>query len=246
MPSFEDEIDRVWELYHANSKNSKSSGLSNPYSSPKTGAMYSGFSFAENDSVVLPSPEQSLHCDLLEIMRVRRSAQPECRQELPLGTLSNLLYAAVGIISSEGGGRKSTPSAGGLYSIDLFGRARNCENIPDSIFYYVPQNHRLSLLRVSDKEYEETIFLQKEFVDTANLELFLCASFGRLTPKYGERGYRYCLLEAGHVAQNLTLAATALGLKSCCIGGYYDQAAESLIALDGVRQSVIYSCIVGF
>ena len=50
----------------------------------------------------------------------------------------------------------------------------------------------------------------------------LLAVFGRTRFKYGQRGYRFALLEAGHVAQNVVLAAAALGVAALPLGGYYD------------------------
>ena len=41
--------------------------------------------------------------------------------------------------------------------------------------------------------------------------------------RYGDRGYRYVLLEAGHVGQNLDLASSALGLGALDLGGFLDR-----------------------
>ena len=70
--------------------------------------------------------------------------------------------------------------------------------------------------------------------------IFVAAVFGRTRFKYGVRGYRFALLEAGHVGQNVLLAATALGLGAVPLGGYYDRLTDEFLGLDGVNESTLY------
>jgi SagB-type dehydrogenase family enzyme len=63
--------------------------------------------------------------------------------------------------------------------------------------------------------------------------------------KYGDRGYRYQLLEAGHVAQNLNLVATALGLGSFNIGGFFDSDLANLLGLDIEEEIPLYGIALG-
>jgi nitroreductase len=53
------------------------------------------------------------------------------------------------------------------------------------------------------------------------------------------------LLEAGHVAQNLNLVATALGLGCVNIGGYFDREIDEYLDLDGITHSTIYMLAIG-
>lgn len=54
----------------------------------------------------------------------------------------------------------------------------------------------------------------------------------RTVNKYSERGYRFALLEAGHIGQNTCLLATARGIKVCPIGGFHDENLANLIDID--------------
>jgi SagB-type dehydrogenase family enzyme len=63
--------------------------------------------------------------------------------------------------------------------------------------------------------------------------------------KYRERGYRYLYLDAGHIGQNLYLAATSLGLGCCTIGAFYDDEVNGLIGVDGQRETAVYLGAVG-
>ena len=67
----------------------------------------------------------------------------------------------------------------------------------------------------------------------------------RCCDKYGKLGYRYILLEAGHIGQNMYLVSEALGLKCCALGGTRDENLEKLIDIDGVTEAVVYGFAVG-
>jgi nitroreductase len=45
-----------------------------------------------------------------------------------------------------------------------------------------------------------------------------------VTAKYSERGYRFLLLEAGHLMQNLCLLSASLGLATLPLGGCLERA----------------------
>jgi SagB-type dehydrogenase family enzyme len=49
--------------------------------------------------------------------------------------------------------------------------------------------------------------------------------------KYRARAERYCTLEAGHVAQNILLAAEALGLGACPVGAFRDAEVLAVLGL---------------
>ena len=63
--------------------------------------------------------------------------------------------------------------------------------------------------------------------------------------KYGARAYRFVLLEAGHVAQNVLLAAAALGLAAVPLGGFYDREVDAVLGADGLYEASLYLIPVG-
>jgi SagB-type dehydrogenase family enzyme len=67
----------------------------------------------------------------------------------------------------------------------------------------------------------------------------------RTTGKYGERGRRYVLLEAGHAAQNVLLQAVSLDLGAVPVGAFRDDALDGLLGVDGERESALYLIAVG-
>ena len=73
----------------------------------------------------------------------------------------------------------------------------------------------------------------------------MTAVFDPTLRKYGARGYRFVLFEAGHAAQNLCLLATEQGLASLCVGGFMDGALNSFVGLDGRARAVVYCVGLG-
>ena len=80
---------------------------------------------------------------------------------------------------------------------------------------------------------------------SASTIFFITAKFWRSRAKYGPRGYRYCLQEAGSACQNLCLAAVALGLGQVVLGGFYDDEVHQCLEIDGVDHGVITTVAVG-
>ena len=87
--------------------------------------------------------------------------------------------------------------------------------------------------------------LGQEPVAQAGAVFIFTAVFERTTRKYGERGYRYIHIEAGHIGQNILLEATSLGLGSVPIGAFSDEQVDKMIGIDTKKQSTVYLIPVG-
>ncbi len=88
--------------------------------------------------------------------------------------------------------------------------------------------------------------LGQEMVADAQVIFVWSAVLERGKWKYRERAYRYIYIDAGHIGQNLYLAAEALGLGACTIGAFFDDDVNRLIGLDGTEEPVIYVGCVGW
>jgi SagB-type dehydrogenase family enzyme len=87
--------------------------------------------------------------------------------------------------------------------------------------------------------------LAQGFLGEASLVVVFSAIFQRLRWKYQERTYRYALLEAGHLGQNLYLAATSMGLGACAVGAFFDDDLNDMLGVDGQQEAAIYMLAVG-
>ena len=82
-------------------------------------------------------------------------------------------------------------------------------------------------------------------VEGASALVVITGMFWRARFKYGVRGYRFALLEAGHVVQNAVLAAAALGLPALPVGGFYDRRLDALVGADGLDEASVYALLIG-
>jgi len=149
-------------------------------------------------------------------------------------------------VSEEGSiSFRYVPSAGRLYPLELYLVIHQNQNMDEyDLWHYEPNTHAIELIHHAKSEDIRSVFVECP-VPMPPMILFLTGVLPRLSWKYGERAYRYALLEAGHVGQNLLLAATALNLVSCPIVGFYDDAVHDLLDVDGISEIVLYSFFIG-
>jgi len=200
--------------------------------------------------VSLPRPAQSTLTDLLGH---RRSYRDFAQLEMPLAHVSELLAAGYGAVAPPRMGnqtpflRRTVPSAGGLFPLELYLFSQRVEGLDDGLYHYDVVAHSLQQLR-SENLFGtlEPMFYAYPFMKNANIVIAMAAVFMRTQSKYGPRGYRYILLEAGHVAQNICLRAMELGLESLCMGGFVDSALNGLLNLKLTEEGVVYTVAAGF
>jgi SagB-type dehydrogenase family enzyme len=180
------------------------------------------------------------------LLHERRSASDSQRRPLRLGHLAAVLEASYAALAREPGlMRRPVPSAGALYPLELYVLALAVEDIDSVVAHYNPFRHRLELLGPLDEAALRDCVVDPGLVDTAAAVLVLTGMFWRSRVKYAARGYRFTLLEAGHVTQNAVLAATALGLAALPLGGFYDRRLETLVRADGLDEAAVSALVLG-
>ena len=190
---------------------------------------------------------------LQELIRRRESCRGYRLAPMPLKTFAAILKCGYGIMRTSplpklgGAYFRAVPSAGGLFPLEIYALARSVEALADGIYHYNLRRHSVELLRPGNWFDElDRVMVPAPFIREANLIFFLSAVFSRSQKKYGPRGYRYILLEAGHVAQNLCLAAAEQQLGSLCMGGYADSQLNRFLEFDGVHEAVVYAVAIGY
>ena len=185
---------------------------------------------------------------LRDVIAQRRSERTFADGPLDLADLGLLLSAGYGVTGTLAPGQpvRAVPSGGALYPLELYVAAARVTGLDRALFHFDPFRRVLERLPGDvDRDGLEALSPYGPLVADAAAVIFATAMFWRTRFKYGLRGYRFCLLEAGHVGQNVLLAATALGLASLPVGGFYDRRVEELLAIDGVNESVVYAVSVG-
>jgi SagB-type dehydrogenase family enzyme len=202
--------------------------------------------------VQLPPPDATAAktASLAECLRKRASVREFSGVPLNKATLSFLLWASGGIRKKtkerSGFESRTAPSAGALYPIETYVVANLVDEVESGIYHYSVSEHSLELLRQGNFGQEVSFAaLEQGMCQDAAVVFIWTAIFERTRWKYGQRAYRYVYLDAGHIAQNLALAATGIGLGSCQIGALFDDEVNAIIGVDGKDESVIYMSAVG-
>lgn len=195
----------------------------------------------------LSAPETSGGMPLWDALKKRRSVRSYRKRAISEEELSQILWATQGVTDSlVGYPLRAAPSAGALYPIETYISARDVTGIPQGIYHLDVRKWELEEVREGDFSGElADAALGQEMVETACVVFVWTAIFTRSTIKYKERGYRYVFLDCGHIAQNLLLSVTALGLGACPIAALYDDEANKILGVDGTEESVIYMASVG-
>ena len=213
-------------------------------SKPKKPSQYKNY--PDSKIIKLPKPEYR-GIPLEEAIGKRRSVRNYSSKPLTMSQLSQLVFSAQGITGKlYDQSLRTAPSAGALYPMEVYVIANDVEDLPRGIYHYAVLNHSLELVKSGDFRKEITAAgLEQEMLGDADVTFVLSAVFDRIRHKYGERGFRYAYIEAGHISQNIYLQAVSLGLGSVSVGAFLDEEINNLIGVDGQTEAVIYLHAVG-
>lgn len=210
---------------------------------------------AEGATVVALPPagtvSELLHPRFADLVERRRSTRVFGDAPLTLDELSFLLWATAGVHKVVGNGYctlRSVPSGGARHPFDTWLAVRAVEGLEhDAVYRYLPLDHSLVLeRRVPDlPERAAAAALGQGFVARAAVTFYwVCVPY-RAEWRYGVASYKADLLDAGHIGQNLYLAAEALGCGTCAIAAYSQKDCDELLGLDGTDEFTVYLSPVG-
>lgn len=199
-------------------------------------------------TIKLPSPEPMVTSSVDQALRQRKSVRSFAAKPLSKEQLAYLLWASTGIQGRGHGFEfRTAPSAGALYPIETYLVVNTVEDVPQGLYHYSIKLHGLEELQSGDVSRPVTVAAMGQRMCLQAAVVFIwTAVFQRTKWRYGDRAYRYIYLDAGHIAQNLALAATSLGLGSCQVGALFDDEVNDIIGADGIEESTIYMSVVGW
>ena len=203
--------------------------------------------YPQAKSIELPSFEPSRPMDLDTALKQRKSVRDFHGKPISLGQLAYLLWASTGIQRVEQGYEfRTAPSAGALYPIETYVIANDVRKLEPGLYHYNIHGHKLEEIRQGEMRRQITAAaLGQDMCARAAAVFVWSAVFERCKWKYGQRAYRYIYLDAGHIAENLALAAVGLGLGTCEIGALFDDDVNAILGIDGDEESVVCMAVVG-
>ncbi len=168
---------------------------------------------------------------------------------ISLGELGRMLYFTNGVTGRTGVGARmvhlrAAPSAGALYAGEVYVLAERVRGLPPALYYYAVRDHRLVEVQAGKFLEEARRGLERpRSVEHAAAAIVLTNVFQRYAWRYANRGYRYALIDSGHIGENLRLAAASAGLAETGPLRFDDDLLNRLLRVDGRGEAV---CSVHF
>ncbi len=183
------------------------------------------------------------------LIKKRRSVREFNGSPISLKQLHYLLLNAAGIINSYNNidqSRRPYPSAGARYPLEVYPLVLKCMGLEKGLYHYNVKENCLELLQKGNLEKELLKGTAgEELLKDAAVIFIITGVLDRTRIKYHERGYRFVLIEAGHLAQNICLLATELGLGCCPLGGFIDSYFDKLLDISLQKEFSLYLLAVG-
>ena len=201
--------------------------------------------------IALPEPDllQDQQENFVELIEVRSSVRQYHNRPLTIKELSYLLWCTQGVKMMMPGGAnlRNVPSAGARHAFETYLYIQNVEGVEPGFYRFLAMEH--ALLPLGFAKEQEEMFLEAFKVRDMPLQAavtFIWAAVPeRMTYLFGERAYRYIHLDAGHVCQNLYLAAQTIQTGVCAIAGFDDEKINTAMHFDGETQFVVYAASAG-
>ena len=185
--------------------------------------------------VPLPGRDFDLPASLGSCLAARTSVREFAQSPLDLERVGRLLHACYGVrayrrLDGKDFGERPVPSGGGLYPLELYVVTEQVTGLDDGLYHYDPRDHELEQLRQGALlSTLADMTVGQDMLKTANIVAIITAVMHRSMHKYRQRGYRFALMEAGHLGQNFYLVAPALRLGAVTIGGFFDDEVTDLL-----------------
>jgi putative peptide maturation dehydrogenase len=209
----------------------------------------------EEAGIALRSPETSALDALMRKRVTCRNFDPRAHVDADaFGALTARVFGCHADVELDAGVRalkKANPSGGGLHPLEAYVLACRVEGVAPGLYHYHAGRHVLEPLASLDEPdlaalAHRFVAGQPYFADAPVL-IALTARFARSFWKYRRhpKAYRAIVLEAGHVAQNLYLAATELGLGAFVTAAINEIAIEEALGLDAIEEGALAVCGFG-
>jgi protease I len=164
--------------------------------------------------VQLTEPDLTGTVTLEQALANRRSVTRFTNEDLKPSQISQLAWAGQGITEPQLGVRTAA-SIGNVFPIELIFVTR------EGTFGYNPNQQTLE--QISDQDIRVPlagVTAMPEAVAGAPCSIIIAGSFRKESERFRDKARTYLYLEAGEVAQNIQLEATALDLGSVVVAGF--------------------------
>lgn len=199
----------------------------------------------------LPEPEllDDTEMSFLELIELRATIRLFSDKPITLKELSFMLWCTQGVkmVTEQGTTMRNVPSAGARHAFETYLYLNKVEGAEPGIYRFLALGHALQLITTNKEEIEKFVgaFKSRGIVEKSAVTFLWVAEYDRMTWRFGHRSCRYIFLDAGHVCQNLYLAAYTQKIGTCALGAFYEDKLAEVLRLDNENEFPIYGASVG-
>lgn len=197
-------------------------------------------------------PVEQIKVDALDLrtaLEKRRTTRKYAPKELSLEELAFLLWSCQGVqeVTDRPATLRTVPSAGARHAFETYLLINGVAGLQPGLYRYLAIGHKLQVIDLSPDLGARMVAAAggQSFLGRSGAVFVWAADIYRMTWRYGQRGYRYIHLDAGHACQNLYLAAQAVDCGVCAVAAFDDDELNRILGLDGQEQFVVYLAVVG-
>jgi SagB-type dehydrogenase family enzyme len=205
---------------------------------------------AETIELVDIRKTEAIEVELKQLIANRRSRRKFSKEPFTLAELSFLLWATQGIKSASPDGSASfrtVPSAGARHAFETYICVNCVEGLDKGLYRYLPLERKLLTIRRDEnimRDVAKACCGQSWMATSAAIFVWSAIPY-RMEWRYSVASHKAIALDAGHVCQNLYLAAEAIGGGVCAVAAYFQKEVDKVIGLDGKDEFAIYIAAAG-
>jgi SagB-type dehydrogenase family enzyme len=206
--------------------------------------------YRRNDGmgVVQALPDAREGNELIQLMARRRTVRSAGKPTITLRQLSDCLFAGLGITGTTQNAAvgalplSMTPSGGARNPYEAYVYARDVEGLAPGVYHYSAHDHDLGLVKTNRMPKFSELVGGQDWADDMPCMIILCAMLERTMWKYDDpNAYRVVLIEAGHIGQNIMLAATRNGLSACPTAALNHSTIRDCVSLKRLTDTPVYA-----
>ena len=197
--------------------------------------------------IPLGPPQRPAVPDFWTLLETRRSKRNFTDQPMRLEELNLLLWSGQGVTADMGPYQlRTAPSSGALYPTETYLVINDVTGVAPGIYHLNVKDWMLESVKLGDyREAGWRALRGQTMTRLAPVNFIWTSVIERCRAKYFERTYRYIWWDAAAIAENVHLAAHALGLGSSMMGSWYDDQVHDLLDIDGVEHVSVLTAAFG-
>lgn len=183
----------------------------------------------------MPAREIGGNINISYALQKRASCRNFEKKPVTIQQVSNILWAGQGVVSKSFDVRRTAPSAGATYPLQLILTVRKdgVSGLDQGVYQFLPEEHALH--KNSDRDVMEDLVkacFNQEFLNHAGISILIAADYERTRGRYPDKGERYVFMEAGSATQNISLEAVELNLGTVIVGAFDDETVKKIFDLE--------------